>query len=425
MKYASQSEKAVEYFRKCLREKDLTGYRRIVVLKRIVWATPANSAAEQAELDELIVSKGSVENAEQLLQNVTVLLMRNDTKAALENCNRALEIAVLQENTRLEITCCGALSNTYNLMQRYRDVEVVALRAIFLTEKFTNYELQKYRCRMYCHLVSSYENRGMNKERDLYLHKARELSTHLGLDDVMADVFFSMGNSIDISDNNPVRIRKAIDHWKRGYEFCHGKQPVHSILKSKGFIQLGICIVTLQDKNSSMVKPGELDIAYEILHDLLEKMALVKYNPEFVMGTVLGYSFLCGELGKHAEAMKVLLSVTDQVNLSSLTDDELFLFLGRLYNCLVSCPVFCNNNMGDLSSKREDKPFREAELFFEVACRYIENRQLHEAVIELSRAFAIVLPDCAIQYDVPVSTYISMLIFFEAVCAYYEELCTS
>jgi tetratricopeptide (TPR) repeat protein/NAD-dependent SIR2 family protein deacetylase len=419
MAYGGQHDKAVKYFRKCLDDKNLSKRKRIIVLKEIIQIAPAESEEEQAVLTTLIGKESAVEQAEGLLRDVTNLLMHGDATGALENCTKALDIAEQHGSDYLKANCYGSLSSVYNALFRYREAADAALRALSITEKMAALKVQTFRCTLYCQLISSYENLDMYAERDLYMTKAQELSQNLNIDDAMADIFFAIAKDIDLSDYNPLRVRKVINYLKKGYGFCQEKQSVRPILKDAGFAQLAMHIDSLYFVDKALIEPGELELAYEVIRDLNENNTLGKYNPEVVYDVAMCHNSLCLKVDREKEALRALLCAVERSNCTDLSDEKKKQYLGRLYNGLISGA----QRVGvDVPLDSIKTPFSKAKEYFEEACQHMKERRLQQALIAIVKGFGIVSPDSAFRYVMPYSTYIKIRDLWNAVDEYYAEL---
>ena len=298
--FVSRLYNAKEYFIKCLStdEAKKNNPFKIAVLQNLLSVDPIESSDKRFELDELLKSAGSKEKIKNLINTVQDKLLKMDYEGAETNCREALEMAIGIKDRLQEGLCYASLTHVLNDRKKYENAVESGEKALALLEDANDFDMIKTHCRIYCYLITSYDNLGMEEKKQEYYNKALSLAKKMNIENEMAVLYFSLANSVDIDKNKKINLRKSINYYRLGYDFCKDKDSIAPMIKDSSTLLLAANIVMLYQEDNTLVSEDELILAYELIKCLITNGSLEKYGSTVTIEAASFMALVCIALKK-------------------------------------------------------------------------------------------------------------------------------
>lgn len=340
MSYLDRTEQARAYFEKCLGTEEVMNdeTRRRFILQSLINEDIADVSGRRRELDLLMKNASDREKINNLISDVQCKMLISDYEGALSNCEEALKLGKKIKNKKLQGLCYSGFANILNTQQKFKKSIKASQKALALLEDENDFECLKTKCHIYVYLAASYDNLKKNDKREKYLNMALELARKLNIESEMARIYFTMGNNIDVYINDKKEkcrnIRKAIDYFKIGYDFCDNNNldTIKPMLRDTAFFLLGAYIFDLYFEDKKLVTEEELFLAQKVLKEKAEDRSLEKYGRDVRIETITYAMNACFETKKLDDALFLILTYMEVVDINDGNKEYHYQLLILLWN---------------------------------------------------------------------------------------------
>lgn len=404
MMFVGRFEEAKNYFIKCLSTNEIDKNKpfKIAVLQNILAVDPISSSDKKKELDDLLKDADSEAKIKNLINGVQEKLLKGDMEGAVSYCQQAINIAVKMNDKTQEGLCYAALAHVLNEKKEYKKAAELAERALNLIKDVNNFEIIRTRCRIYGYLIASYENLHMEDRRQEYYEKALELAKKLNIENEMAVIYFSLAHSVDVEINKKENLRKSINYFKLGYDFCRGVDSIIPMIKDSSCFLLGANIIMLYLEDSGLVIEEELKLAYELIKDKVTNKTLDKYGGDVIIESVTFMGLACIALKKYDEALEVMLSKICSIGLEDVSISKQKQIINAL---LIWFQKQAENCCYIPEHKMSHEEITNANLMLQEAHGNFEKKIIDKGAKALNNAFRIIPTNCSFRSSLPYSIY--------------------
>lgn len=408
MAFVGRSKEARNYFNTCLSTNEISENTplKIVVLQNMLMVDPIGSIGRRSELNNLLSNASQEEKIKSLINTVQVKLLERDTVGALSTCRQALSLALEIKNKRQEGLCHAAMAHVLNERKEYKNAVASSEKALTLLEDITDFEIVRTRCRIYCYLIASYENLNMEEKKQQYYSKALELANKLNIENEMAVVYFSLAHSVDTDVNKTESLRKCINYYKLGYEFCKKTDAVMPMIKDSSLFILGANILQLYLINSNLVTIDELNLAYELIKGKITDHSLDMYGNDVLIEEASFMTLACLAVKKYEEGLEAILSKMSTINMEKASSDKRKQIL---YTLLLWFQEQAGDFFNSFEYKMDLEEVRKVNAILEEANCYFKQNNINKGAQALSNAFRIIPVNFSFRENLPFSVYQNIL----------------